>query len=144
MSGALIARPTCAKSNNDLEQDRTLLAGQSRKSRQPGEEVSFPPIEQMRIPTAGGYGSAPVDTDRISVGIIRAGWRVCGHHVEPGDAVLSHHAVRGSASIVALACVVTAQHAEQARQALAVDDEWRHRHCLRPFETRLEAWAGSA
>jgi hypothetical protein len=71
-------------------------------------------------------------------------WRRGRHHVEPADAVLLHHAVRGSAGVVALAGVVTAQHAEQARQALAVDDEWRHRHCLRPFETRLEAWAGSA
>ena len=50
----------------------------------------------------------------------RVGWRVRDHHVEPGDAMLLHQAMRGAGGVVALACVVTAQHAEQACQAFAV------------------------
>ena len=88
-----------------------------QKARESDQEVVFPTSEEMLVPTACGRGSAPADTDRV----IRVGWRVVrDHHVVPGDAMLLHQAVRGAAGVVALACVVTAQHAEQASQALTV------------------------
>jgi hypothetical protein len=74
----------------------------------------------MWIPAACGRGSAPVIINRINV-VARVG-RGIRHHVGPGDAVLLHQAMCGAGGVVALAEMFRSQHAEQARQTLAVGD----------------------
>jgi hypothetical protein len=110
-----------------------------RKSRQPGQKVCFPLVNQVWESAACCGGSAPVDTDRIT-GLIHVGWRWMRHHVEPSAAMLLHQAVRGAGGVVAFACVIRSQHTKQARQPLAVGGNKHGAHVSHP-NVGAPAWA---